>query len=72
MDGSLADRMGRLEKEVERIETEIAGQPPERKDWRAWFGTAKDDPGFDEMVRLGKEYRQSLREDYDVGADAGS
>ena len=71
MDGSLAERMERLEKEVERIKSEIAGQS-ERKDWRAWFATAKDDPGFDEMVRLGKEYRQSVREDYDVGADAGS
>ena len=72
MDGSLAERMERLEKEVERIKSEIASQPSARKDWRAWFGTAKDDTGFDEMVRLGKEYRLSLREDYDVKTNAGS
>lgn len=71
MDGSLAERMERLEKEVERIKSEIAGQPG-RKDWRAWFGSAKDDPGFDEMIRLGKEYRQGLREDDDAEPDAGS
>lgn len=71
MDGSLAERMERLENEVERIKSEIASQPA-RKDWRAWCGTAKDDPGFDEMIRLGKEYRQSLRENYDVTPDVGS
>ncbi|MEQ1715941.1 MAG: hypothetical protein ABL907_08145 [Hyphomicrobium sp.] len=64
MDGTLAERMERLEQDVDRIKSEIASKPA-RKDWRSWCGTAKDDPGFDEMIRLGKEYRQSQREEYD-------
>lgn len=70
MDGTLAERMERLEKEVERIKSEIANPMP-RKDWRAWCGTAKGDPGFDEMIRLGQEYRKRQREDYDEEPDAG-
>lgn len=32
--------------------------------WRDNAGTFKDDPIFDEIVRLGREYRQSLHPDY--------
>ena len=71
MNGTLAERMDHLEKEVEKIKSEIAGKPNVR-DWHAWYGTSKDDPGFDEMIRLGREYRQRQREDYDLDDDARS
>ena len=67
-----------LEKRVENLEKEIAdlkkaiGGKAVGKDWLSSFGSAKDDPGFEEMIRLGRKYRESQREDHDKGDDAGS
>ena len=67
-----------LEKRVENLEKELAdlkkiiGGKATDKDWLSSFGSAKNDPGFDEMVQLGRKYRDSQREDYDKGDDAGS
>ncbi len=70
-DATLAERMENLEKEVEQLKREVSGKRV-KKDWRAWCATSKDDPLFDEMIRLGREYRESQREDYDTDRDAGS
>ena len=70
-DATLVERVDNLEKELAEIKREIAGKPA-KKDWRAWCGTSKDDPVFDEMIRLGREYRENLREDHDTDRDAGS
>lgn len=57
-----------LEKRVERIECEIdeikkqfmkPRTKPHPKAWLNTVGIFKDDPEFDEMVRLGREYRES-------------
>ncbi len=71
MDGTLMERMERLEQEVERIKSDMVGKPGKR-DWQAWCGSSSDDPGFDEMVRLGREYRRQQREAYDRDPDAGA
>ena len=54
----------RLEKRVEELEKKVAElsacqtHPARKKDWRRTIGIFKDDPDFEEAVRLGREYRQ--------------
>lgn len=57
-----------IEERVERIEREISelkqqflkpSTKPHPKAWLNTVGIFKDDPGFDEIVRLGREYRES-------------
>jgi hypothetical protein len=53
-----------LEKRVEELEkkvAELSAKPARltrKKDWRRTFGIFKDDPDFEEAVRLGREYRE--------------
>ena len=65
-----------LEKRVEELEHKLAeltnavNAPKRRKeDWQRSFGLSQGDNGFKEMVKLGRQYRQSLR---DKGNGAGS
>ena len=55
-----------LEKRVETLERELAelkkkiGGKASGRDWLDSFGSARNDLGFDEMIRLGRQYRESL------------
>lgn len=69
-----------VEKRLERVEAELAALKrrldaavgAERsKDWRRTFGMSANDPDFDEMIRLGKEYRQAQRAEDEPDADPG-
>jgi hypothetical protein len=51
-----------LENEMSDVKQLLAGAS-RQKDWRKSVGISKDDPGFDEMIRLGREIRQQQRED---------
>ena len=42
---------------VAELSAEASG-PTRKKDWRRTIGIFKDDPDFEEAVRLGREYRQ--------------
>jgi hypothetical protein len=61
--------LNELERRVRALETEVrelkAGTPVPNKADPKWVlahaGRFKDDPGFEEIVRLGREYRESLR-----------
>jgi hypothetical protein len=52
-----------LEMRVEDLEKKVAELSAEpirlarKKDWRRTLGVFKDDPDFEEAVRLGREYR---------------
>lgn len=62
-----------LEKRIAALETQVSnllavlsdgGAPIDKSDPRWWLATAgrfKDDPVFDEIVRLGREWRESQR-----------
>ena len=60
-----------IEKRLERVEGELAalkrrldaavGAGPGKMDWLSTFGMSANDPEFDEIVRLGSEYRKSQR-----------
>ena len=61
-----------LEKRVEELErkaAELSGKPSlsvRKKDpWRT-FGIFKDDPDFQEAVRLGREYREQQTYDKEI------
>ncbi len=56
------ERLSELESRVHRIEHDL--EKPREDDlpwWRKIAGRFKDNPEFDEAMRLGREYRQSLR-----------
>lgn len=62
----LEKRITALEKAVEELRVQIA-QTFEQKTSHWWHdeaGRFANDPVFEEIVRLGREYRESLRPDY--------
>ncbi len=60
---SLKDRVAALEAEVQRLKVivESAPQADNRPWWDKIAGTFANDPAFEEAMRLGREYRESLR-----------
>jgi len=57
--------LAQLEKRIEHLEEIISKQPlrlPMRnaKWWLDRAGVFSSDPGYDQMVRIGRKYRQSL------------
>lgn len=59
---SIEERVATLEKELNDLKQLIQGTRVE-KDWRKTFGLSANDPGFDEMIRLGREIREQEQED---------
>jgi hypothetical protein len=57
---TLAQRIEALERELSEIKAAL-DKPPRTKDWRRTIGMSKDDPGFEEMIRLGREIREAER-----------
>ncbi len=65
------DRLNVLERELAEVKVELARVAAQsngtRPDWlEVMEGSMSEFPGFDEMVRLGREYRKSFHpaEDY--------
>ena len=60
---SLEERVAELETKMERLQQKH--NTTDSQDNRPWWeqirGTFKDDPDYDEAMRLGREYRESLR-----------
>ena len=59
---SLEERVAALEAEVARLKQERLNAAEVQKPW--WeeiWGTFKDDPEYQEAMRLGREYREPLR-----------
>lgn len=50
-----------LERELAALKSQLQGRPPNWRWWAEGAGRFANDPVFDEIVRLGKEYRDSLR-----------
>lgn len=62
--------LGDLEKRVADLERELSEMKKRLKPasdclpwWMTGTGSFANDPGFEEIVRLGREYRESLRPD---------
>ena len=62
MSDTVEQRLAQLEREVAILKTQVPSQP----NWIAEItGICKDDPDFDEIVRLGKELRDAEPPDQD-------
>jgi hypothetical protein len=62
MSTTIEERVAILEKELTRLKQVIQGTRVE-KDWRKTFGMSANDPGFDDMIRVGREIRERDQED---------
>jgi hypothetical protein len=59
---SLEDRVKALEEEVTRLKAELKrGAKPKQAWWDQIAGTFANDPLYEKAMRLGREYRESLR-----------
>ena len=60
---TLEERVAELETKMERLEQQKSSHS--LQDGKPWWerirGTFQDDPAYDEAMRLGREYRESLR-----------
>ena len=61
MSTTLETRVEALEQDVTGIKA-MLGTRQRLKDWRTTFGMSRNDPGFEELVRLGREIRNQHRE----------
>jgi hypothetical protein len=58
--GSLEERVAALEAEMARLKQErTSAEGASIPWWERRFGAFKDDPAYDEAMRLGAEYRRS-------------
>jgi len=71
---SLGERIGKLEEQVSHLKEQLEDGPlpAETASWKGIIGIFKDDPLFDEAMRLGAEYREGLRneDEQDEGSKA--
>ncbi len=59
---SLEDRVSALEADVARLKARVEGAKASGDPWTdVVWGSFANDPAFEEAVRLGREYRESLR-----------
>ncbi len=58
---SIEERVAALEQAVENLRRNTDGDQDNRPWWIKRWGWAKDDPHYDEAMRLGREYRELLR-----------
>ncbi len=55
-------RVSALEAEITRVKEQLARTAPAQGDWLdEIFGVLDHDPIYEEAMRLGREYRESLR-----------
>ena len=62
MSTNLEERVATLEKQLIDLKKIVQGKPVERN-WQKTVGMSANDPGFQEMLRLGREYREHDRGD---------
>ena len=61
MEQTIEQRLSELEREVAELKAEVR-KGRTQKDWRKTVGRFKDDPVYDEAMRLGAEWRRRENE----------
>jgi hypothetical protein len=61
--GSLEERVTAIEAELAQLKKQLAAEKPQAGVpwWEKIFGTFADSEEYEEAMRLGREYRESLR-----------
>lgn len=59
----LAKRVAELEKQLDDVKKRVAKEPEVLPWWMTGTGRHANNPVFDEIVKLGKQYRDSLHPD---------
>ena len=62
MKANLEEKVIVLEKELTDLKHTLE-RTRVKKDWRKTFGMSANDPGFEEMIPLGREIRKQSKED---------
>ena len=58
----MEDRVAALETDMARVKEQLEKVVPAQKDWiDEIYGAFENDPIYEEAMRLGREYRESLR-----------
>lgn len=57
----LEKRVEALEKELARLKNKVEGPDASKPWWERIAGTFQDDPVYEKAMRLGRQYRRSLR-----------
>jgi hypothetical protein len=68
LESSFSARIARLEEQVSRLSPQEGLATPEPAWWKRIVGVFQDDPEFEAAMRLGREYRGSLRPTGDEAA----
>ncbi len=68
---TLENRLNAMEAELAQLKQQMQTIKPQETEprWKQIIGVFKDDPLFDEAERLGREWRESQRMEYDDDAD---
>jgi hypothetical protein len=63
VENTLSDRIDRLEEQVSQLVQRVNGAPQTRETawWKKIVGVFQDDPEFEQAMKLGRAYRESLR-----------
>ena len=57
---ALEERVAALEDKIKEMEQQETDKPTDApRGWQRFVGAFQDDPGFEEAVRLGREWRES-------------
>jgi len=62
---TLEDRVSRLEEKLQQVEKQLGRSPGDKSEkkagWRSFIGIYADSPDFDEVERIGREWREADR-----------
>jgi hypothetical protein len=71
---TLEKRVEKLESKIQEVEERLAEQAgnatPNKRGWRWFVGIYADSPDFDEVVRIGQEWRNADRPSEDEDPEA--
>lgn len=62
MSQTLEQRVAKLESKLAQLTSGAKRRKPGKRAWLQSYGLSKGDEVFKEITRLGREYRQSLRD----------
>ncbi|ELR98146.1 hypothetical protein [Gloeocapsa sp. PCC 73106] len=61
MPEQLEERVAHLEAEVAQLKNKVENEASSKRWWEQIVGTFAENSAYDEAMRLGREYRDSLR-----------